>query len=210
MTNGAALTQVAEEGSGEPRPEAVASLEQRVRRLEDALATLQDTRQIEERVVERLSRAAPVASPVAVPASASAGLLIDVSRRMLPAAVDVIQNEAAAADAHARHAAAGPRPAWLLIDLYAEVRAMFYMYVDPRYRMTWVGRVVPFVLLAALLTSMLWFPFLSAAYQLSAFLGILLMKPIDLVLAFFLFRILGREAARYRATAPDLPAHLRP
>jgi hypothetical protein len=193
-----------------PRHEEVASLEQRVRRLEDAVATMQDTRQLEERVVERLTRQAPVATPAAVAAPNSSGLLLEASRRLLPAAVDVIQAEARSADAQARHAnPQATRPAWLLVDTYAEVRAMFYMYVDPRYRMTWTGRVVPLVLLAAVLTSMFWFPFLGAAYQVSPFVGILLMKPIDLVLAFFLFRILGREARRYRETAPDLPPAIR-
>ena len=58
-------------------------------------------------------------------------------------------------------------------------------------------------------TSSIWFPGLSAAGSFSPFLGIILMKPVDLVLAYFLFRILGREARRYRETAPDLPSHLR-
>jgi hypothetical protein len=217
MSDGAATTEAGEAAAAAPPPdEVIASLEQRVRRLEEALAALQDTRQLEERVVERITRAAPAAQPVATPAAPapapapdSANLLLDAGKRLLPSAVGVFQAEAHAADAQVRAGGPTTRPAWFLVDAYAEVRAMVHMYVDRRYRMTWVGRVVPWVLLAALLTSWIWFPGLSTAFNISQFLGLMLMKPVDLVLAFFFFRILSREARRYRETAPALPAHLR-
>jgi hypothetical protein len=197
-------------GTDVPRPEAVVALEQRVSRLEDAVATMQDTHQLEERVVERLTRLAPVAAPAAASSPNSAGMLLEAGRRLLPAAVDVIQAEARDADARARQPPAQTtRPPWLLVDTYAEVRAMFQMYVDRRYRMTWVGRVVPLTLFLAILTSSFWFPVLPAAFQFSQVVGLLLMKPVDLVLAFFLFRTLGREAQRYREIAPDLPPRVR-
>jgi hypothetical protein len=211
MSDGAAITEAAGDATAgaPPRDEVIASLEQRVRRLEDALAALQDTHQLEERVVERLARAAPAAQPVATPAADSSNMLLDAGRHLLPAAVKVFHAEARAADAHVRAGGQTTRPAWLLIDAYAEARAMVHMYLDPRYRMTWTGRVVPLVLLIAIITSSIWFPGLAAAASISPFLGVLLMKPVDLVLAYFLFRILGREARRYRETAPDLPSHLR-
>lgn len=210
MIEGATITEtgsaVAPEG---PRADEVAALEQRVRHLEDAVATLQDTGPIEERVVERLRLAAPVAAPVAVPAASSANAIIDVGRRMLPAAVDVLQNEAAAADAQARQGTPTTRPAWLLVDLYAEARAMLHMFVDPRYRMSWSGRLVPLVLFAAIITSWIWFPGISLLDKVFDPLAVVVIKLVDLVLAYFLYKVLAREAARYRATAPDLPPHLR-
>jgi hypothetical protein len=220
MSEGAAMTENGDAAdAAPPRDEVIASLEQRVRRLEEALATVQDTRQLEERVVERLTKAAPPAQPVAAPMAApapppapdSANLLLDAGRRLLPAAVGVIQAEARVADAHVRAGAGSQptRPAWFLVDAYAEVRAVLHMYLDPRYRMTWTGRVVPWVLLGAIVFSSIWFPGLSALGSVSPFLGILAMKPVDLILAFFFFRILSREARRYRETAPDLPANLR-
>ena len=42
-------------GNAHPDPTAPAALEQRVRRLEDVVAGIQDTRQLEERIVERVS-----------------------------------------------------------------------------------------------------------------------------------------------------------
>jgi hypothetical protein len=221
MSEAAAMTEAGDAAEAAPsRDEVIAALEQRVRRLEDALAAVQDTTQLEERVVERITKAAPpaqpVAAPVATPAPApapvaapdSTDLLMHAGRHLLPAAVGVIQAEARAADAHAA-AAPGAREPWLLLDAYAELRAMVRMYVDRRYRMTWVGRTVPLVLVIALLTSWIWFPGLSAAFTVSQLLGLLLMKPVDLVLAYFLIRILGREARRYRETISQLQAYVR-
>jgi hypothetical protein len=210
MMDGAAMTEAGDAVAGaDPRLEVVTSLEQRVRRLEDAVATFQDTHQLEERVLERLSRSAPVAAPAAVPGPSSTGLLIDVGRRMLPAAVDVINSETAQADAHARQGPRSTRPAWLLVEMYAEARAMLHMYTDPRYRLTWAARLVPLVLLAAILTSWVWFPGMSVLASIPI-VPTVLIKAVDLVLAYFLYKVLTREAARYRATAPDLPSHLRP
>jgi hypothetical protein len=60
------------------------------------------------------------------------------------------------------------------------------------------------VLLAAILTSKLWVPGSSILI-----LGDLLVKLVDLLLAFMLFKWLGHEARRYRQTSPDLPPSLR-
>jgi hypothetical protein len=210
MIDGATMTEAGNvAANGGLRAEELASIEQRVRRLEDAVATLQDTRPIEERVVERLRLTAPVASPVAAPAAGSANVLIDVGRRMLPAAMDVIQNEAAAADAQARDGTHATRPGWLLVDMYAEARAMLFMFIDRRYRMSWAGRLVPLVLFAAIITSWIWCP---GAWTLSTVidpLAVVYVKLVDLVLAYFLFKVLAREAARYRAAASGLPPPLR-
>jgi hypothetical protein len=218
---------LAENGpSSDSHAVALVSLEQRVHRLEDAVALLQDTHQLEERVLERIARGRIQA---AVPDSA--GMILDAGRRLLPAAVEVIHAQANVADAqvHAAaqaHADAAPRPEapprpaarpatglrrpWFLVDLYAELRAMLHMYVDPRYRMTWQGRVVPLALAAAIATSWLWVPGVGLLNKVSVdVVGTLLIKIVDLVLAYFLIKFLSREATRYRETAPDLPPHLR-
>jgi hypothetical protein len=93
---------------------------------------------------------------------------------------------------------------WLLWDTWAEARAIVRMFVDPRYRLSRSARVLPLVLLAAILTSGFWVPF-SSVYVLGGWL----VKAVDLLLAFLLFKWLGHEARRYRQTSPDLPANLR-
>jgi hypothetical protein len=94
---------------------------------------------------------------------------------------------------------------WLLRDTWAEARAICRMFLDPRYHLPWSARVLPVIILAAILTSKFWVPGSSIP-----FLGDwLLVKLVDLLLAFLLFKWLGHEARRYRQTSPDLPANLR-
>jgi hypothetical protein len=83
------------------------------------------------------------------------------------------------------------------------------MVVDPRYHMSWAAKVVPVILLALIGTSWLWLPGIGFIGGISSNLAILVVKVVDLLLAFFVFKVLGRETRRYRATAPDLPAALR-
>jgi hypothetical protein len=64
--------------------------------------------------------------------------------------------------------------------------------------------VVPLVLLAGIATSGFWV--LGSSIPI---LGPLLTRAVDLVLAFVLFKVLGKESRRYRQTAPDLPPSLR-
>ncbi len=181
-------------------------LEERVRRLEDALAQLVDLKGIEtrvaERVAERLERdrkASPRSSPppagaIQAPLASPAAVLVDVGQRLLAAAPQAVP----------ARPPGPPQQTWLLAELLAEARAIVRMYVDPRYSMPWLGRLLPLALLAAFITSYYWAPFTSVPV-----VGWLLNKVLDLVLGFVLFKVLGHEARRYRETAPDLPPNLR-
>jgi hypothetical protein len=78
------------------------------------------------------------------------------------------------------------------------------MFVDPRYRMSWAGRLVPLALAFAFVFSYWWVPGTSIPL-----VGFWLNKAADLAVAFVLFKVLTGEARRYRETAPDLPPTLR-
>jgi len=65
-------------------------------------------------------------------------------------------------------------------------------------------RFLPLGLLALILTSWFWLPGSSVPIM-----GTLFDKALDLVLAFLLFKVLSREARRYREVTPDLPESLR-
>ena len=92
--------------------------------------------------------------------------------------------------------------------MFAEARAIPRMYFDPRYRMTWVGRVLPIVLLVA---------FFFPDYALAIFPLVgpllakisLLVKVVELLIAYVLFKVLAHEARRYRETSPDIPPSMR-
>jgi hypothetical protein len=173
------------------------TLEQRLRRLEDALAGLQDVRHIEDRVVERISRQKP-APPTA--AGNSSSVFSEAGRSLLPSAMDFLPGATRPS---------APRT-WLPFDLYGEARAMFYMFVDPRYRLSWEGRIIPPVIVGLIVFSWVWVPGAVILYGVSQWLAILLVKAVDLLLALVMYKVLSREAARYRATAEELPPYFRP
>ena len=180
-------------------PDAAAALEQRVRRLEDAVAQLQDTRQVEDRIVERLTQQRNEAV-----VRDSAGMILDAGKRLLPVAAGMIQSETRTAEAQARGTAAPLRRSWLLFDLMAEARTMVRMFVDPRYRMTWPGRLVLPVLGILLLATWWELGSLSKLSFVEVIMA-LLEKVADLVLAFLAYKVLTREVSRYREQIPDAP-----
>lgn len=180
------------------------ALEQRVCRLEDAVATLQDTRPLEERIVERVSRRMKNASAAALQDS---GRVLNAGRQLLPAALDLIRSKAVEAErGGAGPSGSLPRP-WLLFDAYAELRTMVRMYLDPRYRPTWPARIAPLALLALIMTSWIWLPGTSILWTP---LMTIIDKAVDVALAFLAFKILNREARRYRELVGDLPGLPRP
>jgi hypothetical protein len=177
---------------------AMTPLEMRIRRLEDALAQLQAMRGTESRITtSQPARPVPVATPA--PAhQAPTDKLWDLGKRVLSTPVEVARNLGTPPGAMSN------RLGWLALESIAEARAIFRMFSDPRYRLTWTTRIAPPVLIALIVLSWWWIPFTSVP-----FLGLVLNKSIDLVLAFVLFKLLGHEARRYRETAPDLPPSLR-
>jgi hypothetical protein len=187
----------------------VAALEERVRRLEDLVAVMQEARATPppaESVTAQMDPGRPNGL------RESANLVLDAGRTLLPAAVGVLQAGAAAAEAQARAQAASPSPqkrSWLLFDLLADARAMLRMYFDPRYSLGWRGRLLPLVLLGAIVTSWLWLPGTAVLDGVSGALATLYMKAVDLILTFVLFKVVHREVRRYRETSPDLPPSLR-
>jgi hypothetical protein len=172
-------------------------LEERIRRLEDALAELRGLQGVpgaSTRDAGHIQREPP--PPDTAPRTSA---LARLGKRILAEAAipsGPVTTPGAAPES--------PRRSRLWFDALAELRAMYRMFVDPRYRLSLTGRVVPLVLLVAMATSYIWVPGTSI-YA----LGRLLDKVVDLVLAYVLFKVLGREARRYRETAPDLPPWLR-
>jgi hypothetical protein len=180
-----------------PAPAPVAGsvepLEERVRRLEAAVASLQDTRGMEDRVVERL--ADRITRPPAQPVRTATGVRVDASRRHLPAAPSQVESppEAKPAPVALPAAAAGSR--WLLFDVYDEVRTIIRMIFDRRYR-SWSVRVIPVVALCLML-----FPgmFLHGI----PLVGWLLGWAFDLVVVFVASVALSRKSRHYRAALAE-------
>jgi hypothetical protein len=197
-----------------PSGAAMAPLEERLRRLEESIAQIADPKQIESRIAQRVSehlageRPIPVAQIAPAPSQGlnvtlPPGLMLDMGKRVLTSTTAPART--APHPDHAESAlSSGVRRTILFFDMLTEARAIWCMFTDPRYRMSWAGRLVPLALALFLLTS----AFLVPGAQIPIF-GTIIDKLIDLVPAFILFKLLTYEAHRYRATAPDLPPDLR-
>jgi len=187
-------------------PEAILfPLEERIRKLEVELAELKDTRQLESRVAARVSDHIAAELAPAAGTAPNAGLS-EIGKRLLGAIGPPPPRTLSPRPA-------GKRPGWLLLELLAEARVILRMYLDPRYRMTWVGRVIPIVMLVGFLGAdsviALVLPIVGALLLKIAVVGFLLIKVVELVFAYVLFKVLTQEARRYREISPDLPASLR-
>jgi hypothetical protein len=188
--------------------EPLAALEERVRRLEEELARLRDTQQLETRIVDRVLE--QVRSDRPNPLRESAAVMVQAGRQLLPAAIGAIQAHAAALEAPTG-GDAGPLPPavpvkqpWLIVDLYADVRTLYRMARDPLYRTVWLGRaLLALALLAAILTSGLWLKLVPPFMLLPDLIFGWVVKVLDLLLAFVLCKALQREIRRYREAVPD-------
>jgi hypothetical protein len=171
-------------------------LEQRMHRLEDAVAALQDTRQLEERLVERVVDRL-LRNPPA-PRGEAAGLVIEAPRPpLLPALLRSISGAPPEAIPATPPTA---QPSWLLTDTLTEARAIIRMFFDVRFRVARSVELLSLGLIFMILTSWYWIPFTSL---LPGIVSSLLVKAVDLILAFVLYKILSREARRYRAAFPQ-------
>jgi hypothetical protein len=85
---------------------------------------------------------------------------------------------------------------WLLTDLIQEIRTFFVMFLDHRYRTSWLTRLVPIV--AFVLFVLSWI-FMHGSVP---FLGSLFDYALDFFLVVVVYKTLQREAERYRALIP--------
>ena len=172
------------------------TLDQRLRRLEDAIASLQDTRPLEDRITERVTQRLQ-----GRPASGVADKVMERRPSPPPTA-----GNASPPVPPAPVAVAPPpvlRQPWLLFDLIAELRAMVRMFFDVRYHVGWSTRLTVLVLLPLLLLSRFWLPLSWVPVA-----GPVFDKLVDLLLAFVIYKALSREAHRYlqtRAAYPPFP-----
>jgi hypothetical protein len=172
-------------------------LEDRLRKLE---ATLTQLQQIEQRLQQIQN--APVATvapppPAAITTAPSEkNSLLSSAASLLSASTSLLPSFITGADP------TKPKDPYSLAETLAELRAMHRMFVDPRYTMSWVGRIGPPVLLLAFLFPSFWVPGATVLAWVVCPIG-------QLLVGFGLFKVLGYEARRYRERAPDLPPSLR-
>ena len=156
----------------EPDAQVLSALAGRVHRLEEAVAGLQDTHGLEERILERL-RGAPQVKVGPLPADAEK--------------VTATPPAPAPPPPQAPPWSPWPTPPPRLSGL-AEFRAMVRMFFDIHYHVAWTTRFLTLLIIGLIATSHWWFPpsWVPA-------IGFLFEKAIDIILAFLLYRVLGAE-----------------
>ena len=167
---------------------AVADLEGRVRALEQTVASLGDTRQLEQRVAERVSAQVPRVSVESVVEAISAKPLPPAVKTMLGAATEPSTLKQVV------------HSSWLAFDMVREVTTVGRMLLDRRYHMAWITRILVIIFATAILTSGWWFPL-----AFDNWLGHILDKLFDLALAGLLFLALFCETRRYKENKRQEP-----
>lgn len=155
-------------------------VEQRLRRLEAAVAALQDTQLIEERIAERVVQKSKRTTLTSV--RDTAGVIVNAGKALVPAMANAATPTA-------------DKPGWLLVDLWSELRTFGKMLFDHRYPFSYAGRFGPVVIACAYAFSWL---FLSGM----PLIGGVSERLVDVALAFILYKIMSREVQRYRAMFP--------
>src|SRR5262249_51477141 len=85
---------------------------------------------------------------------------------------------------------------WLILDVLNELRVMLRMLVDPRYHLTWLGRVVPLAVLALICLSDCEQMGVLSPWNLIPFQKYYLNKVFQIALIFIMFKHLTQEANR--------------
>lgn len=165
-------------------PPTQAALEERIHKLEAIIAKLQDTRELEERVAQRLNIQVEQER-----SRQSAAALAVVGKHVLPVATQLMQSSVIVAD----KTGAKLRMPWLFWEFYQDGRTMIRMLFDKRYRLSWTACLVPLMVLLLMLFS--WFTIGAIPV-----VGGIMDKLVFLVLAFLLYKVLLRETERYRQT----------
>jgi hypothetical protein len=173
----------------------VEALEQRVQRLEQAVAAMSDTHLMEDRVVERVARRIEPHQNGGL-LSGAARLFKGGARKAEPEGADPAPEIAASAPAAPPPLREAPpsRPGWLVLEFIHEVRAAARMFADYRYRMSWTGRLVPIICIIVAVMSFF-------VFRIVPIVGTAMDYLVDIVLVVIVYKALSREVQRYQSGA---------
>lgn len=181
-----------------PYDESTETVDERLRRLEAALAAIQDTKLMEDRLLERVVHRIDQSQANGTADSAATAAMLDAGAKLLPGAMRRFgaQLNAATSPSAAPSTGIFSAKSWLITDLIQEIRTFFVMFLDHRYRTSWVSRIVP---IAAFVVFVLSWIFMHGTVP---FLGSLFDYVLDFFLIVIVYKTLQREAERYRAVIP--------
>jgi hypothetical protein len=185
MTESTATSESAHWDTGQP----VEELEQRVQRLEDAVAALCDTQAIEDRVAARVSehlakKPAPLPAPASPPPTAA----------LAPYEHEESPSFRATVAQGVFSTMTSPDTYSLLGEMWWDIKSFWGMLRDPLYPMTWLARLI--VLLPA--AYLVWATFAGFHNGVLGFIGFAIDLVLLLPFVYVAFKVWGRELRRYR------------
>jgi hypothetical protein len=188
---------------GEPPPadgpdHLAESLEQRVHRLEDAVAALQDTQIMEERITER------VLGKVSHRKQVDGTGIVEAERRTAPIPTPVPQATLPPVPPTPAPVLS-TKPSWVVVEAFRDIRMAVAMFFDSRHRVSWGAYFALAILAYVLVSDWLWalwagvplLGLLSGVLSLKV-IGPILDKALGLLFALFAFKRLARETRRYK------------
>jgi hypothetical protein len=164
----------------------------RLRRLEAAIVAMQDTRLMEERLIERVHKRLET-NPLP---SAATGVLIDAGKNLLPTAMRAL-NEATAPAGYVP-VSTGSK-GWIPLELLTEFRTFWNMVLDFRFHVSWTAKLVPLAALSIAVIS--WIFFRGVVPILCPIVDYMLWMFLTVVV----YKTWLREANRYREQTYYLP-----
>jgi len=170
--------------------DSVEALEQRVHRLEQAVAAMSDTHLMEDRVVERVARR--------VEPHQNGGLLSGAARFLKsstrPAEPEATEPAPDPAPTPPSPESTVARPGWLVLEFIQEIRTAARMFTDYRYRLSWTGRVVPIACIVLAVMSFF-------VFRIVPIIGTAMDYIVDIVLVVIVYKAMSREVERYQSGA---------
>lgn len=155
----------------------LAELERRVLALESKVATIPDSKQLEDRVTQNIKAGLPPSPPPVDPTKPPSFRDIEIP---MPSVQTVVETA---------------RATWSVVEMLNELRMLFWTLFDRRYHMAWITRFFALAIFVMVMTSDYWFPL--ATYDNLA--SRLWDKVVNVVFCLVLFLVLSFETRRYRA-----------
>ena len=176
-------------------------LEDRLERLERAIAALQDTRLMEERLLERVAKRLET---IPTRPDEHSGTPTSSRQSWMPGALRMVGQQLLAAT-HPENQS--PRLSffsakqWIVTDLIQEIRTFLMMYFDYRYRPTLPARVIPVAAVCVFLLS--WLGLRNFIF--ASFVGAIIDYTINVLLVLLVYKTFQREAVRYKSMVSQFP-----
>ncbi len=186
-------------------PSELADLQERLQRLEDAIASLQDTQVLEDRVYSRVTERFQSVLDTSGKATEHVtdqkktgwtffGGKKQTANQEVSEQGGPSENQVRVASAVTGVGGDRLRDMWFVTEVWRELGTILRMFTDVGYHIGWFARMATLILVPLMLLADYWVPFQTLPIPV---LGPLIRNAAVMILGYFLYKILNREARHY-------------